>query len=309
MFTSTMSAPMLSTTCAAAAIFSGLPPKIWIETGRSSSVYSAYSSVRSIPRTSPSELTISLTTSPQPPRRFTSRRKAVSVMPAIGASANGCDSVILPIFIVRSVRLHIGRIDFDADRLADEVHREHEARMRPLADQPAHHSLERTVRHFDHHPFADQRTGIELEIAVDQPPDSLDFVLRDRHDVAVERDDAYDTGALENRKTLRTGEARKAVPGKKRPVDLLLPILPSAPARDRRQERFEPLAFELIADDLLVPRARPDGVPRRGILHSVERPSVCRRPAAGCRPTDRCRRRRRRSASRRPSSDPRSSTR
>ena len=48
-------------------IVDGSPPKIWIEIGRSSSVYSAYSSVRSMPRTSPSALTISVTTSPQPP--------------------------------------------------------------------------------------------------------------------------------------------------------------------------------------------------------------------------------------------------
>jgi hypothetical protein len=74
MFTSTMSAPIASTMRAAAAIFSG-------------SVYSAYSSVRSMPRTSPSELTISVTTSPHPPFRFTRRRNAVSVIPAIGASA------------------------------------------------------------------------------------------------------------------------------------------------------------------------------------------------------------------------------
>jgi hypothetical protein len=98
---STMSAPMPSTICAAAAILAGSPPKIWIETGRSSSVYSAYSSVRSMPRTSPSELTISVTTSPHPPRRFTSRRKAVSVIPAIGASANGGARSIEPIFILR----------------------------------------------------------------------------------------------------------------------------------------------------------------------------------------------------------------
>jgi hypothetical protein len=42
-----------------------------------------------MPRTSPSELTISVTTSPHPPLRLTRRRKAVSVMPAIGASATG----------------------------------------------------------------------------------------------------------------------------------------------------------------------------------------------------------------------------
>ena len=87
MLTSTMSACIASTTWAAAAILPGSPPKIWMDTGRSASVYSAYSSVRSMPRTKPSELTISVTTSPQPPRALTRRRKAVSVIPAIGASA------------------------------------------------------------------------------------------------------------------------------------------------------------------------------------------------------------------------------
>ena len=57
-----------------------------------------------MPRTSPSELTISVTTSPQPPRRFTSRRKAVSVMPAIGASANGGARSIAPIFMSLDAR-------------------------------------------------------------------------------------------------------------------------------------------------------------------------------------------------------------
>jgi hypothetical protein len=99
MLTSTMSAPSDSTICAAAAIVSGSPPKIWMETGRSSSVYSAYSSVRSMPRTRPSDDTISVTTRPQPPCRFTSRRNAESVIPAIGATTNGESSVTLPIFI------------------------------------------------------------------------------------------------------------------------------------------------------------------------------------------------------------------
>src|SRR5262245_22286889 len=99
MSTSTMSAPIPSTISAAAAIFSGSPPKIWIETGRSSSVYSAYSSVRSMPRTSPSALTISVTTRPQPPCRFTRRRNAESVMPAIGAMAYGDGSWTEPIRI------------------------------------------------------------------------------------------------------------------------------------------------------------------------------------------------------------------
>src|SRR5205823_1102490 len=42
-----------------------------------------------MPRTSPSELTISVTTRPQPPWRLTRRRNAESVMPAIGAMAKG----------------------------------------------------------------------------------------------------------------------------------------------------------------------------------------------------------------------------
>src|SRR5262245_23893298 len=70
-----------------------------MEIGRSSCVYSAYSSVRSMPRTSPSELTISVTTRPQPPCRLTRRRNAVSVMPAIGAIASGDVRSTVPIRI------------------------------------------------------------------------------------------------------------------------------------------------------------------------------------------------------------------
>src|SRR6185503_20911138 len=123
MFTSTMSAPIPSTICAAAAILSGSPPKIWIETGRSSSVYSAYSSVRSMPRTRPSDETISVTTRPQPPWRFTRRRNAVSVIPAIGATTNGDERATFPMFIGAwiSVGPYVGGIDFDADGLADQV--------------------------------------------------------------------------------------------------------------------------------------------------------------------------------------------
>ena len=64
-------------------------------------------------------------------------------------------------------------------------------------------------------------------------------------------------------------EAREAVAGKQRPVDLLLAILPAAPARDGRQEGVDVLALELLADDLLVARARPDGEPAVGGLVNV----------------------------------------
>ena len=59
----------------------------------------------------------------------------------------------------------------------------------------------------------------------------------------------------------RAIEARETVAGKQRPVDLLLAILPAAPARDRRQEGLDVLLFELLAHDLLVARSGPERVP------------------------------------------------
>src|SRR5262245_45800219 len=238
MFTSTMSAPMPSMICAAAAIFCGSPPKIWMETGRSSSVYSAYSSVRSMPRTSPSELTISVTTRPQPPWRFTSRRKAESVMPAIGATANGDGRATGPIFIVRSVRLDVGRVDLDAHGLADQIHGQHQPRLRGVfLQQPADDAAQRAVGDFDHHAFADQRAGIVLQLAADQHADALQLVVGNRRRLALERNDAHDAGALEHGQCVLGIEAREAVAGKERPVDLLLAVFPAAPLGDGRQER------------------------------------------------------------------------
>src|SRR6187455_3435209 len=231
MLTSTISAPMPSTICAAAAIFSGSPPKIWIETGRSSSVYSAYSSVRSIPRTSPSELTISLTTRPHPPFRFTSRRNAVSVMPAIGARANGGVRSIDPIFISSwtsgtLIRFHIRRVDFDADCLTDEINREHQPSVRAFSQQSSDDPLQRSVDHFHHHSFVNERARIELQIALNQPADPFDLEFGDRCDLAVERHDIHHAGARENRQPFFRIESRETIPGEERPVDLLLPIFP-----------------------------------------------------------------------------------
>src|SRR5206468_2492027 len=137
-----------------------------IEIGLSASVYSAYSSVRSIPRTSPSELTISVTTRPQPPCRFTSRRNALSVMPAIGAMASGDARSIEPILMMRcSIRLYIRGVDFDRDGLANQIHGEHESRvLRVFAHQPADDAAERPVRHLDHHAFANQRARVVLQL-------------------------------------------------------------------------------------------------------------------------------------------------
>src|SRR5262245_29166741 len=111
-----------------------------------------------MPRTRPSALTISVTTRPQPPWRLTRRRKAVSVMPAIGAMANGEARFTAPIFM-ELVRFGVGRVDLDRHRLTDQIDRQHEAGpMRVLPHQPADDAFERTVNDFDHHAFADHRT-------------------------------------------------------------------------------------------------------------------------------------------------------
>src|SRR5687768_1912315 len=131
-----------------------------------------------MPRTSPSDDTISVTTRPQPPCRFTSRRNAVSVMPAIGATTNGEARLTLPIFT--SVGSHIGGIDFDADRLANQVYRQHETCMGALANEAADDPLQRSVRNLDHHPLADHRAGIVGELALDELADAVDFLFGNR---------------------------------------------------------------------------------------------------------------------------------
>src|ERR1044072_208849 len=139
--------------------------------GRSSSVYSAYSSVRSMPRTTPSALTISVTTTPNPPWRLTRRRNAVSVMPAIGAIAKGDWRATGPIFI--SVRLHIRRVDFDRDGLTDQVDRQHQPCMRRiLPHQAPDYTSKRSVNDLHHHPLVDHRAGIVLQLAAHEDTDA-----------------------------------------------------------------------------------------------------------------------------------------
>src|SRR5262245_36329258 len=178
MLTSTRSAPMPSTICAAAAIFSGSPPKIWTDTGRSSSVYSAYSSVRSIPRTKPSALTISVTTRPQPPWRLTRRRNAVSVIPAMGATANGDGSSTEPIRIRfsgrESVGPDVGSVDFHRYSLPDQIHRQHETGTgRVLPQQPSDDTPQWTVDDFHHDAFPDEWARIVLKLGAHEQSDAV----------------------------------------------------------------------------------------------------------------------------------------
>ena len=105
-----------------------------------------------MPRTSPSALTISVTTRPQPPWRFTRRRNAVSVMPAIGAMANGDARSTEPIFMscLRACTSAASTSTLTAwpMRFTDR----HEPRLRRvLAHQAADDAAQRTVHHLDHH--------------------------------------------------------------------------------------------------------------------------------------------------------------
>src|SRR5512145_492988 len=97
-----------------------------------------------MPRTSPSLLTISVTTRPQPPLRLTNRRNAVSVIPAIGATTNGESSVTDPMRIMTaaSVRLDVRGVHFDAHRLANEIDRQNEPRAGAFPDQAPDHTFE-----------------------------------------------------------------------------------------------------------------------------------------------------------------------
>ncbi len=152
-----------------------------------------------------------------------------------------------------STGLDVRRVDLDADGLTDQIHGEHEPRVRALAHQTADHALERTAHHLGDHALTNEGARVVLQIALDESTDAVDLVLGNRCNLAVERDDADDAAALEDGEPLIRLEAREAVARKQRPVDLLLAVLPAAPARDRRQKGFDALLHDLIADDLLVP--------------------------------------------------------
>ena len=215
-----------------------------------------------MPRTSPSELTISLTTRPQPPCRLTRRRNAVSVMPAMGAIAKGDGSWRSRIFIAGR---HVGRIHLHAHALADQVHRQDRA----APDSPCASDGPTT-------PFSGPWTTSTIVPVLIVGHGSYGSVLvtsvrmfsissvGHRHRRAVHRDDRNHAGALQDRQARVGVELREDVPGKQRDFDLLATILPPAPLGQRRQKRGDLLLVELRPHDLLVPAARPDREPAHG---------------------------------------------
>ena len=180
------------------------------------------------------------------------------------------------------VRFHVRCVYFHAHCLADQIYRQDQPRVCALAGQTAEHALERTACDFDHFPFADERAWVVLEIALHQAADAVDLRFGDRRQLAVEGDNADHTRALQDRKAIVRIEARKTVAREERPVDLLLPVLPAAPFTNRRKKSLVAFRHDLIANDLLVPRPRPNGKPRRRCVHGWlgVRPSWPRRLTA-----------------------------
>src|SRR5688572_29332970 len=207
-------------------------------------------------------------------------------MPAMGATTNGDERGTFPIFmpfdivirwVAASICADIRSVDLDADRLADQVDREHQTRVRSLANEPADDTLQRTVDDLDHRALPNQGTRIVGEVAFDQLSNAVDFIFGDRRRLALERHDVDDAGALQHGQPLAGIEPGKAVSGKQRPIDLLLPILPAAPAGDRRQKCLDPFALQLLPYHLFVPRACPKREP--GVVHPA---STFRRSASAC---------------------------
>ena len=95
-------------------------------------------------------------------------------MPAMGANPNGRVSVTVPIWVCpgsaidASIGPDIGRLDVDADRLTDQVDRQHETGVCALTDQPPDDPCQRPVHDLDQHALVDERTRVVLELALDQ---------------------------------------------------------------------------------------------------------------------------------------------
>ena len=73
--------------------------------------------------------------------------------------------------------------------------------MRPCA-ATAHHAFQRAVNHFHHHSFVNERTRIELQVAVHETANAFYFDSGMAAMLPVERHDVHDSRALENRQAL-----------------------------------------------------------------------------------------------------------
>ena len=111
--------------------------------------------------------------------------------------------------------------------------------MGAFADELSHDARQRSVHHLHHHAFRDERTGVELQVALDELAETVDLSRWNRGGLAGDRHDVDHAWTFEDRQTRLEVEAGKAIPGKQRPVDPLFAVLPPAPLRDRGQEGLD----------------------------------------------------------------------
>src|SRR4051812_36862303 len=86
-------------------------------------------------------------------------------------------------------------------------------------------------------------------------------MLGNRRWLTLERDNADDACAFQDGEPFADVEPREAIAGKQRPINLLLAILPAAPACDGRQKSLDMLLRQLLAHHLFVTRSGPQGIP------------------------------------------------
>ena len=119
-------------------------------------------------------------------RRHDERRRKRDVADLHCALRESPHCILTLHFNFTSVGPDVRRVDFDTDRLTNQIDRQHQPRLVVLPQQPADDAAERPVDHFDHHAFMNHRTGIEREIAFDELADAVDFVLGNRRRLALD---------------------------------------------------------------------------------------------------------------------------
>src|SRR5262245_4884348 len=86
-----------------------------------------------------------------------------------------------------SVRFYICCVDFDRNRLPDQIDREYEPRFQGvLAHQTPDNALERTALDLHHHALFNHRAGIVLQFAADQEANAFKFVVGNRGGLPLE---------------------------------------------------------------------------------------------------------------------------
>ncbi len=94
-------------------------------------------------------------------------------------------------------------------------------------------------------------------------PDRLDLDIRDRDALTLRAEHLDDALRGQDTEPIEPVEAREAIPGEERLLNLDRAILPSASPGDEGKEHFNAPAFELGPDPFLVTRSCAERVPAK----------------------------------------------